>query len=619
MVKHKSYLRSTGRLFIKHLLRLFSISAIFIVTVSLVSGLGDVEGDIKQSINASYQEDCLHDFVIRGSSIGLEEIKTSLEGDKKIDDIDKIETYYTFDTRVEDDKFASRTVFRDLSNQTVDKLELLEGNWPTNDKEIVVERDTNDIRQRKIGDVINIVVKPDIIPIPLMINNVKVVGIVKNPTMVILRNEPSDYYQEEKNRYINEVVYFDSTKYPLEDPYNWISALNISIKDRNTFDSFSEAYSSKLDVIKGKIEQVAKDIGVTDYKIITLKECYSLASLDMYAEKVGTLAMIFIIFFILIAILVIYSTMSRLLDEDRSSMAVLKTLGYSNLAISVRYILYVVVAGLVGVAISVIPSRLVSGLILNAFNIQYTMKDIALPVVGNYFFMLSGAIVLLSTILTFIKSMRMANHKPVELLTPKAPKPGKRVLVERIKPFWKRLSFKYKSTFRNVFFFKGRLVMTVLSIMAATVLVFASFGLLNNANLMPGFESLRVITIMLLAFSAALCALVIYNITNINISERTREIATLMVLGYRSHEVTGYVYREIYILTAIGAILGLPAGVGFLIFVFDYIGVFELANVEWWTYLVSPLLTFFFALLATRLLHMKIVKTDMNESLKVLE
>ena len=75
MVKHKSYLRSTGRLFIKHLLRLFSISAIFIVTVSLISGLGDVEGDIKRSINASYQEDVLHDLTIRGSSLELTKIK----------------------------------------------------------------------------------------------------------------------------------------------------------------------------------------------------------------------------------------------------------------------------------------------------------------------------------------------------------------------------------------------------------------------------------------------------------------------------------------------------------------------------------------------------------------
>ncbi|MCQ2794671.1 MAG: ABC transporter permease [Bacilli bacterium] len=619
-MKHKAYLRSTRRLFIKHLLRLLSISAIFIVTVSLISGLGDVEGDIKKSINASYQEDVLHDLTIRGPSIELANIKEALEGEQKIEEIDKIETYYTFDTRVEEgSNFANRAVFRDLSNQTIDKLELLEGNWPKNENEVVVERSTKDIKERKIGDVINVMINPDFLPFPTMINNVKVVGVVKNPTMVILRNEPSDYYQDEDNRYINEVVYFDSSKYTSPFLYATVSALNISIKNRTIFDSFNEAYRDKIDVIKGRIEEIAKSVHATNYQIVTLNECYSLVSLDMYAEKVGTLAMIFIIFFILIAILVIYSTMSRLLDEERSSMAVLKTLGYSNLAISARYIAYVIVAGLVGVAISVFPSRLVSGLILNAFNIQYAMKEISLPVVGNYFFMLSGAIVLLSTILTFIKSMRTANYKPIELLTPRAPKPGKRVLIERIKPFWKRLSFKYKSTFRNVFFFKGRLAMTILSIMSATVLVFASFGLLNNANVMEGFESLRIITIMLLAFSAALCALVIYNITNINISERTREIATLMVLGYRNNEVTGYVYREIYILTAIGAILGLPAGVGFLVFVFDYIGVFELSNVEWWSYLVSPILTFVFALLATRLLHMKIVKTDMNESLKVLE
>ncbi|MCQ2792304.1 MAG: ABC transporter permease, partial [Bacilli bacterium] len=335
--------------------------------------------------------------------------------------------------------------------------------------------------------------------------------------------------------------------------------------------------------------------------------------------KVGVLATIIIVFCILIAVLVIYSTLSRLLDEDRSSMAVLKTLGYSDFAIAGRYILFVLIAGIVGAAISIGPARLVNSIIIDAFGIQYSIKTIPLPVVGPYFFFLSGIIILASLILTFVKSIRVADYRPIELLTPKAPKVGKKILLERTRHFWKRLSFRYKSTCRNVFRYKARLFMTVLSIMAATTLVFASFSLLTNTFVMSGFESLKIITIVLIAFSAALCALVIYNITNINISERTREIATLMVLGYRNNEVTGYVYREIYILTAIGAIIGLPAGVGFTQFVFVYIGTFELSNVSWWVYLVSPIMTFFFAFFATRLLHYKIINIDMNESLKVLE
>ncbi|MCQ2787320.1 MAG: ABC transporter permease, partial [Bacilli bacterium] len=425
----------------------------------------------------------------------------------------------------------------------------------------------------------------------------------------------------EENIYLNDIFYFPVSTIAAGTPYATLSAypsLSITLKNRSIFNCFNEEYNDAVNILKTKIHDITwlKESSIV-YSLAD--DNYSLWTLNLYADKVGVLATIFIVFFILIAILVVCSTMSRLLDEERGAMAVLKTLGYSNFAIAIRYVLFALVAGVIGIGLSAIPSKVVNSLILNAFSIQYAMKQITLPVVGPYFFILALTILVLSLALTMIKSIRTANHSPVELLTPKAPKVGKKILLERIKAIWSRLSFKYKSTYRNVFLFKARFVMTVLSIVAATVLVFASFALLNNAMKMQGFDSLQTISILLLAFSAALCALVIYNITNINISERTREIATLMVLGYRNNEVTGYIYREIYILTAIGAILGLPAGIGFIVFVFDYIGVFELSNVEWWTYLVSPILTFLFALLATRLLHMKIVKTDMNESLKVLE
>ena len=116
-----------------------------------------------------------------------------------------------------------------------------------------------------------------------------------------------------------------------------------------------------------------------------------------------------------------------------------------------------------------------------------------------------------------------------------------------------------------------------------------------------------------------LCALVIYNITNINISERKREIATLMVLGYHNKEVTGYIFREVYIMSCIGAILGLPLGVGFVEFVFGLIDFGKLADINWWTYIIAPIVTIIFSIISTYLLYRKITRTDMNASLKTLE
>ena len=167
--------------------------------------------------------------------------------------------------------------------------------------------------------------------------------------------------------------------------------------------------------------------------------------------------------------------------------------------------------------------------------------------------------------------------------------------------------------------FKSRFLMTVVSVIGSTVLVFAGMGLLDCARLRENAFAISAVAILVLVFSAVLCALVVYNLTNINVSERKREIATLMVLGYHDKEVTGYIYREIYIMSLIGALLGVPLGVAFLDIVLGLIDFGTLSDINWWTYVLTPLLTMSFSFISTRLLRKKIVKTDMNASLKSLE
>ena len=158
--------------------------------------------------------------------------------------------------------------------------------------------------------------------------------------------------------------------------------------------------------------------------------------------------------------------------------------------------------------------------------------------------------------------------------------------------------------------------MTVLSIMGSAVLVFAGLGLMDCSNSIPGGESLSTIALAIIAFSALLSALVIYNLTNINISERNREVATLMVLGYHNKEVCGYIFREIYIMSFVGALLGLPVGLGFVEFVFGLIDFGTVSQIKWTTYVFTPLIAMAFSFLSTLLLYKKITKIDMNASLK---
>lgn len=83
--------------------------------------------------------------------------------------------------------------------------------------------------------------------------------------------------------------------------------------------------------------------------------------------------------------------------------------------------------------------------------------------------------------------------------------------------------------------------------------------------------------------------------------------------------MTGYIFREIYVMSAIGAVLGMPIGVGFIHFVFNLVDFGSLAEVNWWTWIVAPVVTMLFSFLSTRLLQRKITKTDINASLKTLE
>ena len=113
--------------------------------------------------------------------------------------------------------------------------------------------------------------------------------------------------------------------------------------------------------------------------------------------------------------------------------------------------------------------------------------------------------------------------------------------------------------------------------------------------------------------------MVIYTLTNINISERYKEISTLMVLGYYDNEVTGYIYREIYIMCLIGIILGLPLGHFLLDLVFEVLEFGSMNEVSLWVYIVTPLFVIIFMLIITFILRWKIISIDINESLKEIE
>lgn len=546
-------------------------------------------------------------------------------------------------------------------------------------------------------------------------------------------------------------------------------------------------------------------------------------------NTVSALSNIFPVVFFLVAALVCLTTMTRMVEEERTQMGTLKAIGYSSRTIASKYLIYSIFASILGVAIGIVTGiYLLPFAIFKAYSIMFSMPPIifTFPVV----YLIIGTVISLATtiIASAVASYRELKVNPALLMRPKAPKPGKRVLLERIRFIWKRLSFTSKVTIRNLFRKKSRLIMTVLGIGGCTALILGSVGLyfsVNNimkeqydvggianydlqivfdeeqkddsvlvetlrndmrikdmmltsmislsggservektedvylfvpknsselnkyinlqnrktnesitlddtgavisekfandtdtvigdkiwvetadserieipvANITENYtfsyvylsenlyqylfqesvdysyaicnlddmvfeeganglskeaqftaelmnysdinavafvsdtidslnEVINVLSFVILIFvvSAGILAyIVLYNLTNINISERHRELATIKVLGFHDKEVSEYIYRENVILTLIGIILGLGAGVIIhkLLIVFCSVdAVMFVQTLTWYSYLIATGLTAVFALIVNAIMHKKMKKIDMVTSLKAIE
>lgn len=202
------------------------------------------------------------------------------------------------------------------------------------------------------------------------------------------------------------------------------------------------------------------------------------------ANSIDALAKIFPVFFFAVAALVCLTTMTRMVDEQRINIGTLKGLGYKTSQISKKYILYALIACLTGsilglaIGFSVFPT-----VIFFAYGMMYSIENIV------YVFSIPIAIGITSlALIIIILSAYMACRKelketPAILMRPKAPKSGKRILLERIPFIWNRFSFISKVTVRNIFRYKKRFLMTVLGIAGCTALILTGFGIKDSIEM----------------------------------------------------------------------------------------------------------------------------------------
>lgn len=191
-------------------------------------------------------------------------------------------------------------------------------------------------------------------------------------------------------------------------------------------------------------------------------------------------------FFVLIAALVCITTMTRMVNDERTQIGTLKAIGYSDMTISLKYILYASSAALIGcVAGFFIGTSVIPQIIWAVYGMSYGFSALIYYFSPLMYSCCLAVSVIGSVAVTLFACHRELNGKPAELVRPKAPCSGKRIFLERIKPLWNRLSFLNKVTIRNGFRYKRRMIMMLLGIGGCTALIVTGFGLRDSvANIL---------------------------------------------------------------------------------------------------------------------------------------
>ena len=648
----KTYLKTLWRMFEKHVTRLLSLIFMVLVSVGFVSGIGSSTDKINYSMTDYYKAQTVSDFIIKSKAEnGFTDEDT--ERIKKLFDGATVNTGNSLDIKV-GEKRSVRYYFLDFDEWTVNVPDVMEGGVDDPNLRIYAERADNVIKGTSVGDKLTLDFKDILVKLSeqngteldantlsllsrLTPVEVTVGGIVQSPLTFANDGEPS-YNNDVENMpdtttgtedmdCLENVFYISRTLIPtlksvvpqlpdaMDRPFIGIGDIYVALEDRGQFSAFGWRYKNVIE--KGEAE-IAAALG--DVEVITLYDNYSFKSLKSYSDKVAGIGYILMVVFLLVTALVVLSTMTRLLEEERSQIACLRTLGYSSTDIISKYLLFALIATGIGGAGAYFVGLGLAHLIYYVFNYSFYMPPVSAHVAVVFYIISFTLIVAATLVATVISGYKLTGERPATLLRPKPPRAGKKVILERIGVIWNRLSFKYKSTMRNVLRYKSRFIMTVFSVAVSTALVMAGLGLLDMC-LFQDFGSAAIIGIaaVIVVFAGLLTAIVIYTLTNINISERNREIATLIVLGYYDREVTGYIYREVFINSAIGIVFGYPLSAFLIYMVFRTMGFGTIGGISWFMWLIAPVVVLLFTGLVALILRRKIVKINMNESLKAIE
>lgn len=478
--------------------RYFAILAIIALGVGFFSGVRITTPAMLNTINSFLDEHQLYDYrLISSAGWSLTDAEKFLEAE----DVRAAEASYTIDA-IYNYKGGRENVLKTYSvTNKVNTLEVVSGRLPQSPDECVIDAEMHKIPP--LGSNITLSSLNDEETMDSLAGkSFKVVGTVRSPMFINIERGTTSIGTGTVSGFV----------YMLPEAFHMSRYSEIYIRFDHDYSIYSDEYKDFMkkridswekytaEQAKTSSDALAAEMGLPEADVPTsfvLDRNYNIgySCFESDSEIVEQVARVFPMFFILVAALVCMTTMSRMVEEQRTQIGVFKAIGYSDRAITGRYLFYSGSAALIGCVIGYTAGIfLFPGVIWMTYKLLYIsipMKFVFDPVLAAG---AAGTSMLCSMGVTWISCRRELTGTSASLMRPRSPKAGKRVLLEHIPFVWNHMKFLHKVSVRNIFRYKKRFFMMILGISGCTALLLTGFGLKDSVSRFADMQYGDIIT-----------------------------------------------------------------------------------------------------------------------------
>lgn len=453
--------------------RFFAIAIMVGLGVAFFAGLRATQPDMELSVNRWYEETNFFDLWIK-SDRGITKDEVKMIQDAK--NVLKVDEGYSDQMYALIEGERSVTWVYSVPSK-VNQLKIKEGRLPKSSKECFADSKLKEQSDLKIGDWVEFETGENAAMQSIKKQAYQIVGFGDTP-LYLTADRGSSTIGNGKVDYFFFLPKEDFTSLVMTDIYVQMKGLKDEAAYQAGYEDQIKEYSAEMKKLLKESNFNGSDLAEKNWFVLSRKENASYVEYGSDAERIGAIGKVFPIIFFLVAALVALTTMTRMVEEERNQIGTLKAMGYSNFSISAKYFWYALLASGMGSLLGLLAGqKVLPAIIMSAYQTLYQYLPYMLTPVSIWFSLYAVlAAIACTTLATAAACYKELLMMPAELMRPQSPKPGKRVLLERVGFVWKKLDFTGKATIRNLFRYKKRLFMTLFGIAGSTSLLLVGFG-----------------------------------------------------------------------------------------------------------------------------------------------